>query len=163
MSAWKPVLHQPTLSSPAHLLLPVCLRSLQRSLVSIQEGPDGHLGGLLTRGRPPLQLHGRRPAAHLAVPPSLHQRLPQADPGGVRLQADLLLPVSEPGACSEETNRNRRNEKIFLAGSGSMTHTRDSSFQYLLSWSSWLKVCCCVCRPSPLWSCSMACGPTAWG
>lgn len=79
------------------------LGSLQRPLLSVQEGPDGHPGGLLAWGHPPLQLHGRRPAAHVAVPPPLHQRLPQADPGGVRLQADLLLPVPEPGAYSEQS------------------------------------------------------------
>jgi len=77
------------------------VRSLQYSLFPLKEGSERHPGGLLARRDAALQLHGRRPASHVAVAPALHQRFPEADPGGVRLQTDLLLPVSQPGAHSE--------------------------------------------------------------
>lgn len=82
---------------PSFSIPPNRLRSLQYSLIADKERPDGHPGGLLSRGNSALQLHGRRAAAHLAVPPSLHQRFPEADLGGVRLQADLLFPLPQPG------------------------------------------------------------------
>lgn len=75
----------PTLTSPDFLSSPPphlsC--SLQYSLIADKERSDGHPGGLLPRGNSPLQLHGRRSAAHVTVSPSIHQRFPEADPGGI--------------------------------------------------------------------------------
>lgn len=77
--------------------------SIQYSLVSIEEGAEGDLGGLFSRRDPTVQLYGGRPAAHIAVSPSIHQRFTETDSGGVRLQADLLLPVSQPGRSGKDT------------------------------------------------------------